>query len=113
MHLFINKGANQRLDSRGLHIQDGSHWVYAMLRFDEADLTKYTVYYKDSFGNAPDPNLFKINAQMKPTVYYNNMIQQTDGVSCGLWALENLKTVASTKVEDLPRLFPISFPIST
>jgi hypothetical protein len=113
MHLFINKGANQRLDSRGVHIQDGSHWVYAMLRFNEADLTEYTVYYKDSFGNAPDPNLFKINAQMKPTVYYNDEVQQTDTVSCGLWALENFKTVAGTIVKDLPRLFPISFPIST
>ena len=107
MHLFINKGANQRV-SNGVHIQDGSHWVYAMLRFDEADLTKYTVYYKDSFGNAPDPNLFTRNAQMEPTVFYNDKVQQTDVVSCGLWALENFKTVAGTKVEDLPYLFPIS-----
>jgi hypothetical protein len=110
MHLFINTGANQRLDSSGIPIQDGTHWVYAMVRFDETNPLKYTVYYKDSFGNPPDAKLFKIEGQDTPSIHYDDSKQQTDGVNCGMWALQNFRQVVDDKNKNLSCLFPHTLP---
>ncbi|MBE32721.1 hypothetical protein CL647_01095 [bacterium] len=85
-HFFINTGAKDRSDQGS---NEGNHWVYCAIQYDQDNPLNYDIFYKDSFGYPPPERLFAPSSNGKINLYENEEVQQYDGHSCGYWALEN------------------------
>ena len=85
-HFFINTGAKDRPDQGS---NEGNHWVYCAIQYDQDNPLNYDIFYKDSFGHPPPERLFDPSSNGKINLYENEEVQQDDGHSCGYWALEN------------------------
>ena len=85
-HFFINTGAKDKSDQGS---NEGNHWVYCAIQYDQDNPLNYDIFYKDSFGHPPPERLFAPSSNGQINLYENKEVQQYDGHSCGYWALEN------------------------
>ncbi|MCP5369518.1 MAG: hypothetical protein H6909_02380 [Rickettsiaceae bacterium] len=76
-----------------------AHWAcFAILKTEDK---QYTVLYKNSYGSGPPQYLTGLlqkiveEKKIEINIKYNKNFEQTDSVSCGLFALKNIQIIQS------------------